>query len=164
MGDKKKYYLCTSCDWPDGVGGHQSAWWANPLTSWTWQVVLTFARGLLGSSLYLTPAPDSRRGSVNFGYTVRCDGRFELSHSAGLWPSPRRRRRWTRGVSDAPVKNGPESTVCVIAKHHHLCRASVLWELRLRGGLIASLSPWELLSSEVAPSGQRAQLSMQARQ
>lgn len=135
-----------------------------PLTSWTWQVVLTLACGLLGSFLYLTPAPDSRRGPVNFGYTIRRDGRFELSHSAGLWPSPRRRRWWwARGVSDAPVKNGPGSTVRVIAEHHHLCRASVLWELRFRGGLIASLPPWELLSSEVAPSGQRAQLSTQAR-
>lgn len=43
-----------------------------------------FARGLLGSFLYLTPAQDSRCGLVNFGYTVRRDGWFELSRSAGL--------------------------------------------------------------------------------
>lgn len=61
------------------------------------------------------------------------------------------------------LKNGPESTVCVIAEHRHPYRALVLWELRFQGWLVASLPLWELLSSEVAPSGQRAQLSMQAR-
>lgn len=111
---------------------------------------------------------DSKYGRINFGYEVRRDEGFELSHcicalpeAAVPWPSPKGRQWWTRGVGGAPVKSDTESAVHVIAKHLHLLEnILVFWKTRFRGGAAmcgAKHHPClqELLSSKVALRGQR---------
>ena len=157
------------------MGGHRSGWWviSPPVQNAAGGPhIHTQTLGVLPLS---NTCRDSKCGHIDFGYEVRRDGGFELSHCIGAlpeaavpWPSPKGRQWWTRGVGGALVKNGTESTVHIIAKHLHLLEnILVLWETRFRGGAATCGAnhhprPQELLSSKVALRGQRPQLSVEA--